>query len=201
MFLDISELFITKNHYTSKVLFCPSFVFLRIVYTLVYMQLDKVFQNLGIAGSVAEMATLALVLVVASMVFWLIIGRFRLHNFLINIYISFALVNVIPNDIMSFTKNSSILLFLIFVVFLTLMNRYIFDIHQSGSGLAIWQVMVMSFLEMVLLFSIILSYLPNKDILKYFSKGSSAYLIDPWWRVLWMVLPLLFLIFVKKRDR
>jgi hypothetical protein len=165
------------------------------------MELDKVFQNLGIAGSVAEMATLALVLVVASMVFWLIIGRFRLHNFLINIYISFALVNVIPQELMSFTKNSSILLFLIFVVFLTLMNRYIFDIHQSGSGLAIWQVMVMSFLEMVLLFSIILSYLPNKDILKYFSKGSSIYLIDPWWRVLWMILPLLFLIFVKKRDR
>lgn len=165
------------------------------------MQLDKIFQNFGLASSVAELFTLVLVLLALSVVFWFLIGRFRLHNFLINIYISFALVNVMPDEVMSFTKNSSILLFLVFVVFLTLMNRYIFDIHQSGSGLAIWQVLVMSFLEMVLLMSIIFSYLPNKDILKYLSQGSSIYLINPWWRVVWMVLPLLFLIFVKKRDR
>jgi uncharacterized membrane protein len=59
----------------------------------------------------------------------------------------------------------------------------------------------MSFLEVVLLLSIIFSYLPAKDILDYISKGSMVYFIDPWWKLAWMVLPLAFLIFVKKRDR
>lgn len=165
------------------------------------MQLNKVFLNLGLAGSVAELVTLILVILVLSTLFWLLIGRFRLHNFLINTYISLALVSAIPQDVMDFNKNSHILLFLIFVTFLTLMNKYLFDIHQSGSGLAIWQVFVMSFLEVVLLLSIIFSYLPAKDILDYISKGSMVYFIDPWWKLAWMVLPLAFLIFVKKRDR
>lgn len=164
------------------------------------MQLNKIFQNFGLAGNVAELATILVVLLGMSVIFWFLIGRFRLHNFLINMYISFALVNVIPDNVMSFTKNSSILLFLVFVVFLTLMNRYIFDIHQSGSGLAIWQVVVMSFLEVILLLSIIFSFFPNKDILKYVSQDYLAYFIDPWWRVVWMALPLIFLIFVKKRQ-
>ena len=101
---------------------------------------------------------------------------------------------------MSFTKYSSLLLFLIFLILLTLANRYLFDIHQYGSGLAIWQVFVMSFLEIMLLISIILSFLPIKEILQYVSENYLAYFIDPWWRILWMIVPLLFLIVVKKRK-
>lgn len=165
------------------------------------MQLDKIFQNIGINVNVTETLTLVLMILGLSVVFWFLIGRFRLHNFLINMYVALALVSVIPENIMSFTKNSSVLFFLIGVIFLTLMNRYIFDIHQSGSGLAIWQVVVMSFLEMMLLVSIILSLAQEKDILKYISKTSLIYFTGTWWLVVWMVLPLLFLIFVKKRDR
>ncbi|KKP94787.1 MAG: hypothetical protein US25_C0061G0005 [Candidatus Moranbacteria bacterium GW2011_GWE1_36_7] len=165
------------------------------------MQLDKLFLNFGLAASVAEMVTLVLVLLVLSTIFWLLIGRFRLHNFLINMYISLALLSVIPSNVMSFSKNSSIILFLIFVILLTLMNKYLFDIHQSGSGMALWQVFLMSFFEVVLLLSIIFSFLPAKDVAKYVSKNSLSYFIDPWWSFAWMILPLAFLIFVKKRDR
>lgn len=164
------------------------------------MQLDKIFQNLGLSGNVTEIATLFLVLFASSVAFWFLIGRFRLHNFLINMYISFALVCAMPANIMSSVKNSQVLMFLAFVIFLTLMNKFIFDIHQQGSGLAIWQVVIMSFLEMVLLLSMILSFMPNQEILKSLSLISPYYIIDPWWRVFWMTLPLLFLIFVKKRQ-
>jgi hypothetical protein len=165
------------------------------------MQLNQIFLSLGMAKNMAELATLLLVLLLLSTVFWLLIGRFRLHNFLINIYISYALLQVIPKTVMDFSKNSYILIFIILLAVLTLMNRYLFDIHQSGSGLAIWQVFVMSFFEVVLILSILFAFLSPKDILVYMSKDSLAYFIDPWWRVAWMVLPLLFLIFVKKRDR
>jgi hypothetical protein len=164
------------------------------------MQLDKFFLKFGLASATAELVALLVVLLGVSAVFWFLVGRFRLHNFLINIYISFSLVQVVPKDILPLPKNSSVLLFVIFVVLLTLINRYLFDIHQYGSGLAIWQVLVMSFLEVVLLLSIILAFMPAKDVFPYFSKNSLGYFVDPWWRVGWMVAPLLFLVFVKKRN-
>lgn len=165
------------------------------------MQLDQIFLNLGLAKSGAQLLTLLVVLVLVSTVFWLLVGRFRLHNFLINTYISYALLQVLPTELTSFTKNASVLLFLIFIVGLTLMNKYLFDIHQSGSGLAIWQVYVMSALEVVLVLSIIISLAQSKDVLNYISKDALQYFTLPWWKFLWMILPLAFLVFVKKRDK
>jgi len=165
------------------------------------MQLNQIFQNLGLAKSATELATLILVILAASWLFWLFIGRFRLHNFLINTYISFALVQIVPKDMMLFSKYSSLILFFVFIALLTLANRYLFDIHQYGSGLAIWQVFVMSFLEIMLLISIIFSFLSAKESLQYISVNYLIYFTDPWWRVLWMVMPLLFLVVVKKRNK
>jgi hypothetical protein len=164
------------------------------------MQLDNFFLNMGLAKNAAELATLLVVLVIISAIFWLIIGRFRLNNFLINIYISFALVQVIPEGILSFTKYPSLLAFLVLLIFLTLVDRYLFDIRQYGSGLATWQVFLMGFLEVVLLLSIIFSFLPSKDVLQYVSKNSLVYFIDPWWRVGWMVAPLALLAFIRRRN-
>ena len=165
------------------------------------MQLDKLFLKFGLASSMAELVTLVLVLLVLSTIFWLLVGRFRLHNFLINIYISLAILYVIPAEVMSSSKNTPILAFLIIVVLLTLLNKYLFDIHQSGSGLAIWQVFLMSFFEVVLLLSIIISSLPIKEVTVYISKNSLGYFIDPWWKLGWMIAPLAFLVFVRRRDK
>lgn len=165
------------------------------------MQLNQIFQNFGLAKSATELITLIIVILAISGLFWLLIGRFRLHNFLINTYISLALVQVIPKDVMSFSKYSFLLAFLILIVLLTLINKYLFDIHQYGSGLAIWQVFVMSFLEIMLLLSIISSFLSVKEMLQYISADYLKYFADPWWKVLWMVMPLLFLVMVKKRNK
>jgi hypothetical protein len=170
-------------------------------FLLLGMQLDKIFASFGLAKNVTELITLFVVLLIASTIFWLLIGRFRLHNFLINTYISFAILQVIPKDIMSFNQYSNILVFLILIVVLTLMNKYLFDIHQSGSGLAIWQVFVMSFFEVILILSILFSFLPPKEILPYISKDALTYFIDPLWRLGWMFMPLLFLIFINKRAK
>lgn len=165
------------------------------------MQLDKIFLGLGLSKTMSELVMLLVVMLLLSLLFWVLIGRFRLHNFLINVYISSAMLMVVPKEAMQFSKYAPVILLLIFVVFLTLMNPYLFDIHQSGSGLALWQVLVMSFLEVGLVMSILLSFLPAKDVLKYLSKDALLYFSSPWGRVAWMVAPLAFLIFVNKRDR
>lgn len=164
------------------------------------MQLDKLFSQFGLASTSAELVTLVLVLLVLSTIFWLLIGRFRLLNFLINIYIAYSILHLMPADTIGFSKYSSVLIFLVIVTLLTILNKYLFDIHQSGSGMALWQVFVMSFLEVVLLLSIIFTFLPAKDITAYISKSSLGYFIDPWWKLAWVILPLAFLMFVKKRE-
>jgi hypothetical protein len=165
------------------------------------MQLDKIFMNLGLAKSATELATLLLVLLVVSTIFWLLIGRFRLHNFLINVYISYAILLVLPKEAISLLANFQIVFFVGLIVILTFLNKYLFDIHQSGSGLAMWQVFIMSALEVLLVLSIFVSLLPAKEVLKYISKDSLIYFTMPWWRLAWMILPLAFLVFVKKRER
>lgn len=165
------------------------------------MQLEKIFSGLGLAKSTTELVTLLFVMVTISALFWVFIGRFRLHNFLINIYISYAILAVLPTEIMNMNKYFQIIAFFGFLIILTLMNRYLFDIHQNGSGLALWQVFVMSFLEVGLILSIILVFIPAKEALKYLSKDAIFYFTSVWARLIWMALPLLFLIFVNKRNR
>jgi hypothetical protein len=162
------------------------------------MQLDKIFLNLGLAKNIAELATLLVILLAVAAILWLTVGRFRLHNFLVNIYISFALVQVVPKNILSFAKEPSILAFIVVLILLTLADRYIFNIRQYGNGIAVWQFLVLSILEAALLLSISLSFLESKDILLYISKESLVYFTDPWWQVAWMVLPLFFLAFARK---
>lgn len=147
----------------------------------------------------AELSTIFLVLFSMSVVFWFIIGRFRLHNALINMYVSFAILQVVPDNIVSFNKFTSVVLFLFLVIFLTFIDKGLFEIHLTGSGLAIWQVIVLSFLEAGLLVSIILALVPKKEILVYISPGTLDYFISSMYEFFWMVAPLLFLTLIKKR--
>ena len=165
------------------------------------MQLEKVFRILGLSVNLAEIVTLVLVLLAITVAFWLLVGRFRLHSVLINIYISFALVQAFPKNMTGTNTNLLILLFLISVVLLTLMGKYTFDIHLSGSGLAYWQIFVMSFLEVGLIASILIFFISDKTLIKFVSEDALFYFSSPWARFLWLILPLTFLIYINKRGR
>ena len=153
------------------------------------------------SGLIAELTAIGAVLLAVSVGFWILIGRFRLHNALINIYISYAVLQVAYDEVLVFGKFMPLLVFLILVVFLTLADSSLFDIHLSGSGLAIWQVILLSFLEAGLLVSIISSLAPGKQMTEYISPNSLEYFVSPWAGIFWMVVPLLFLILVGRRGK
>lgn len=165
------------------------------------MQLEKVFKSFGLSVASAELVTLLLVMLAITVVFWLLVGRFRLHSVLINIYISFALVWALPKDMMGANTSLSIMLFMISVIILTLMGKYTFDIHLSGSGLAYWQIFVMSFLEVGLITSLIVYFVGDKTLLKFVSKDALFYFSSPWAKFLWLLMPLAFLIYINKKGR
>lgn len=165
------------------------------------MQLEKVFHGLGLSVSLAETVTLLLVILAVTVIFWLVIGRFRLHSVLINIYISFALVQATPKELMGTIPNFSVIVFLALIIILTLLGKYTFDIHLSGSGLAYWQIFTMSFLEVGLIISILVLFVGDKQLLKFVSKDALFYFSSPWARFLWLLLPLGFLVYINKRSR
>ncbi len=165
------------------------------------MQLEKVFRTFGLSVGFAELVTLVLVLLAVTVAFWLLVGRFRLHSVLINIYIAFALAQTFPKDIVGTNSNLLIMLFLIFIVLFTLMGKYTFDIHLSGSGLAYWQIFVMSFLEVGLIASILVRFVGDKTLVKFVSKDALFYFSSPWAQFLWLALPLVFLIYINKKGR
>ena len=150
---------------------------------------------------VEEISYIILVLLSVSAAFWVLIGRFKLHNLLINIYISFAILQVVLKETASFGEFIPIVVFSLLIIFFTAIDNTVFEIHLSGSGLRLWQVVVLSFLEAGLFVSIVASLVPSKYILGYISKNSLGYFISPWASIVWMAAPLLFLIIIGRRGK
>lgn len=162
------------------------------------MQLEKIFRSFGLSSSLAELVTVLLVMLAIAVIFWLVIGKKRLHNSVMNIYLSFALVQVLPAEMVGANRNLPVLIFLILMALLTLMGKYTFDIGLSGSGLTYWQIFLMSFLEVGAIFSVLISYFGDKELLKYVSRDALFYFSSPWAKFLWLAMPLLFLIYINK---
>jgi hypothetical protein len=155
--------------------------------------------KLGISTGMSQDIMLLFVLVFISFLFGMFIGRHKLIAVLVNIYVSYALVNVIPANFFS-DPTYRALVFLILIVGLTLLGKRMFDIYISGAGSGfLWRIFAMSFLEVVLLLSIVISLLPKKEALSYVSASSYGYLATDPMKLIWMIAPLVFMFFVQRR--
>lgn len=146
--------------------------------------------------------TLLLLMAGVGVALGMIFGRFRLVNILINIYIAFAAVVVLPESISDMFKYSEVLLFFGAIVVLTLLGDYLFDIHMSGSGPGFfWRLIVMSFLEMGLVVSLVTYFVSRADVLEYISKNMYFYFASDYARVFWFAVPILFVFYLNKKSR
>lgn len=163
------------------------------------MDLNVILSRVGISTSMTQDVTLLLVVVLASFIFGMFIGRYRLVTVLINIYVAFALLHVVPDGYLT-TTAAMLLFFFVLLIILTLFDKKIFEISISGSGPDfLWRVFGVSFLEIALLASITLSVMPKKEALMLVSKNAYFYLASPNAQLFWMALPLLAIFFMHKR--
>ena len=163
------------------------------------MNLNAIFSQLGISASMTQDVILLLVIILVSFVFGMFVGRSRLVTVLINTYVSFAILMVIPKTYLT-DYNTSLLIFFALLVLLTIFGKKIFEISISGSGPDfLWRVFGVSFLEIMLLTSITLSMMPKKEALVYVSKTAYGYLASPNAQFLWMVVPLVGIFFIHKK--
>lgn len=163
------------------------------------MNLNSIFAQMGVSASMTQDVTLILALVLVSFIFGMLVGRSRLITVLINTYVSFAILTVIPKTYLT-DYNSAILAFFVLLVVLTILGKKIFEISISGSGPDfLWRVFGVSFLEVLLLTSIMISLMPKKAALVYVSKTAYDYLAGPNFQLIWMVAPLLGILFIHKK--
>jgi len=164
------------------------------------MNLSIILSRLGLSASLTQDLTLLIVVVLASFLFGIFIGRSRLISVLLNIYISVALLGVIPKSYLLGYTNQ-LLAFAILVIGLTILEKRMFDLSISSSGSGMWRIFVMSFLEIMLVVSIVMAILPKKMALDYVSRTYYAYLIADPMRLVWMAAPVIFLFFIQKRIK
>jgi hypothetical protein len=155
--------------------------------------------NLGVPTNLTQDIMLVLFVALASFIYGTLIGRFRLMTVLINIYVAFAVVTVIPEDLVA-DYNLKLLIFFILLVVMTFFNKRFFDISFSGSGTNyMLRVFSMSFLEIGLILSIAFSMVPKKVALGYVSVNAYNYLVAGYAPLVWMALPLIYMFFLYRK--
>ncbi|NTU66600.1 MAG: hypothetical protein HGB08_01620 [Candidatus Moranbacteria bacterium] len=163
------------------------------------MNLTAMLSTLGLSASMAQDATLFLVVLLLSFVFGVSIGRAKLITILANIYVAFSIFSVIPDKLIA-DYVYDVITFLALIVGLTLFSGKLIEVpfHISGSGF-LWRVFALSFLEVVMTLSIIIDMVPKKEALSYISASSYGYLASSNMMLVWMVAPLVFLALIHNK--
>lgn len=165
------------------------------------MNITQIFSNLGVPQAMVQDVMLVVFIAFLSFVYGMLVGRYRLIPALINIYASFAIASVVPESFLP-DYMSKLVLFLALWAGLTVFSRKFFDVPFYGAGSSfLWRVFSMSFLQDILLLSIIFSIVPKTEALGYISPNAYKYLVEGWAPFIWMALPLVYLIFIYKRSR
>ena len=162
------------------------------------MNLNLILSKIGISTQLTQDVSLIIFVALASFVYGMLMGKHRIMGFLVNTYISYAVVSVIPK-IMLGDYSSKILVFLILLILLTLLNQRFFGISFYGSSY-LWRVFSLSFLQIALLLSIIFSIMPKNEALGYISGNAYKFLVLGWAPLFWMAAPLVFLFLIYRKG-
>lgn len=149
--------------------------------------------------------------VVGSLLYGFSLGRTRVIVLLVSMYIALAIVNTAPylNQLNFSTKVNienwgtfKISAFVgVFVVLFFILSRsaLIKSINDDTRG-KWWQIMLFSFLQIGLLISIILSYLPS-DISNNLAPLTQNVFSSETGKLVWLILPIVAMMIVKKSKK
>lgn len=164
--------------------------------------LDRLTSVLVLPKNIAGDISLILLFVGVSLLAGFIFGRWRLVNILINVYISVALVSVIPDAWFAISVYAKAGVFIIFLTVLTMFDGRLFDIHITSVGTDFfWRFFVTSFLVTGSALSSIFSFLPKSVTLAWVTPDLYFYIASPWALLFWLVVPIIALFLINTRLR
>jgi hypothetical protein len=162
------------------------------------MNLASILSKLGISTSLTQDITLLIVLILISVVLAIFVGKSKLVYILVGSYISAAIASAVPAGYFS-DYSYKIIAFLAIIVAMALWGKKLVDVNFAGIGSGfMWKILTLSFLEVALIISVIISYMPKKAALVYVSPSSYGYLVNDPMKLVWLALPLLFLLFFQR---
>lgn len=135
-----------------------------------------------------------------SLVLGFFIGRFKLINILINAYIALAFISVLPVTVLGLSDYAKAAVFVVLLVFLTAIDKRLFDLHISSAGSDLfWRLIVMSLLVAGMLTSILLSLLPAAATGNFVTEHVVLIFASPLASIVWLAAPILILLFINNR--
>ena len=161
------------------------------------MNLNLLFSKIGISQNFVQDFTFLLVIIILTVAFAFLIGRHRLVQTLISTYIALALLKAFPEKYLS-DYTYELIFFFVVLTIVTFFNKKIFGIYISSAEF-MWRIFAVSFLEVVLLLSIIFTITPQKIALGYISPNTYSYLVSSEFHFFWLLLPLIFVYLIRKR--
>jgi len=161
------------------------------------MNITLLLSKIGLSSNLSQDMTLILFIALISFVYGMVLGKKKLMSILVSIYIAFAIISVVPIEI-----SYKAYVFLGLLVVLTLVSRKIFDIHFASGGSAfMWRIFIVSFFQVILIISVMLSMLPQADALSYVSSTAYSYLVSGWAPLTWMAIPLVAMFILHRKSR
>ena len=162
--------------------------------------LNTFFSTLSVPKNLAGDLSLLLIFFGLSLALGFILGRWKLVNILINIYIVVALISILPRELIVFSPYAKVGIFLSLLLFLSVIDDRLFDVHITNAGTDFfWRLFVMSILVTGMLVSVTLAFLPKAMALTYISQTAYSYFASPFALIFWMVIPLFSLLFINNR--
>ena len=163
---------------------------------------EELFVKFGMTNNLAGDISFLIIFLFISVAFGMLVGRFRLINVLINVYIAIAILTVIPKEVLEPVSVAALFVFVASVIILTMIDSHLFDIHISGSGGSFfWRLFVMSFFEAGLIFSVLISFWGRVTMLEFISLDIYNIFASVYSRIFWMLAPLVVLFFINKKER
>jgi hypothetical protein len=165
------------------------------------MNITLLLSKIGLSSNLSQDVVLILFIALVSFIFGMVLGKHKLMSVLVNVYVSFAVIAVVPKEI--FTQaDQKVLAFIVLLAILTVISRKIFDISFASGGSAfMWRVFVVSFLQVALILSIVLSLIPKKEALTYVSNNAYNYLVVGWAPLFWMLIPLVCMFLLYRKSK
>jgi hypothetical protein len=162
--------------------------------------MDALIKTLDITPSLAGDLSVLLLFVGVSIGLGFFLGRSRLILILMDIYIARALMTVLPASVFAFSPYGGVIVFFILFIGLFFIDRRLFDLHLSNIGTDFfWRILVTGILVTGLLMSSTLYFLPKKLALDFLSLSVYGYFASATALTVWMILPLVGLLFINHR--
>lgn len=153
--------------------------------------------QMGVPKQYAGDIWLLILFIAISLALVFIVKKKRLGAFLLSVYISYVIF--IFSYFLPDSSSTKIIYFgiLIFAIFWSMKKFFTFSI--GGKKIAVWtQSVILSFLTVGMITSLVFSWLPQKEVQEFFSPFSKQLFTSDIFQLVWVALPLLFLLFLKK---